>query len=89
DTLTALRALAAAPRLRIVTHLAAQSRTTQELASLLGLSPSVTSRHLHQLTQAGLTTAQREGYYVLYSLAPARLDEIATALITLAPRPED
>ncbi|MFF3257322.1 DUF5937 family protein [Actinacidiphila glaucinigra] len=89
DTLTALRALAAAPRLRIVTHLAAQSRTTQELASLLGLSPSVTSRHLHQLTQAGLTTTQREGYYVLYALAPARLDQIATALITLAPRPED
>ncbi|MFF0473218.1 DUF5937 family protein [Streptomyces sp. NPDC004284] len=88
DTLTVLRALAAAPRLQIVTHLAAQSRTTQELATLLGLSPSVTSRHLHQLTQAGLTTTQREGYYVLYALAPARLDQIATALITLAPRPE-
>ncbi|MFH8842075.1 DUF5937 family protein [Streptomyces sp. NPDC017868] len=88
DTLTVLRALAAAPRLQIVTHLAAQSRTTQELAALLGLSPSVTSRHLHQLTQAGLTTTQREGYYVLYTLAPARLDQIATTLITLAPRPE-
>jgi DNA-binding transcriptional ArsR family regulator len=89
DTLAALRALAAAPRLRIVAHLAAQSRTTQELASLLGLSPSVTSRHLQQLTQAGLTTTRREGYYVLYSLAPARLDQIATALVALAARPED
>ncbi|MCB5167016.1 helix-turn-helix domain-containing protein [Streptomyces bambusae] len=88
DTLTALRALAAAPRLQIITHLAAQGRTTQELATLLGLSPSVTSRHLHQLTQAGLTTTRREGYYVLYSLDPARLDQLATALTTLAPGPE-
>ncbi|MFF4223510.1 DUF5937 family protein [Streptomyces abikoensis] len=86
DTLTALRALAAAPRLQIITHLSAQSRTTQELATLLGLSPSVTSRHLHQLTQAGLTTTRREGYYVLYSLDPTRLDHIATTLTTLAPR---
>ncbi|MEU0405471.1 DUF5937 family protein [Streptomyces sp. NPDC006197] len=89
DTLTALRALAAAPRLQIITHLAAQSRSTQELATLLGLSPSVTSRHLHQLTQAGLTTTRREGYYVLYTLNPARLDQIATALTTLTPKPAD
>ncbi|WP_250287112.1 ArsR/SmtB family transcription factor [Streptomyces atroolivaceus] len=88
DTLTALRALAAAPRLQIITHLAAQSRTTQELATLLGLSPSVTSRHLHQLTQAGLTTTRREGYYVVYTLDLTRLDQIATALTTLALRHE-
>ncbi|MEV7426644.1 DUF5937 family protein [Streptomyces sp. NPDC091212] len=88
DTLTALRALAAAPRLQLITHLAAQSRSTQELAALLGLSPSVISRHLHQLTRAGLTTTRREGYYVLYSLDPARLDQIAAALTTLSPGPK-
>ncbi|MEV4433089.1 DUF5937 family protein [Streptomyces sp. NPDC049585] len=88
EILTTLRALAAAPRLQILTHLAAQSRTTQELATLLGLSPSVTSRHLQQLTQAGLTTTRREGYYVLYSLAPTRLDQIATALTTLVAAPQ-
>ncbi|MFF4983881.1 DUF5937 family protein [Streptomyces sp. NPDC001046] len=87
ETLTALRALAAAPRLQIVTQLAAQSRSTQELATLLGLSPSVVSRHLHQLTQAGLTTTRREGYYVLYSVDPARLARIATALTDLVPGP--
>ncbi|MHC5264119.1 ArsR/SmtB family transcription factor [Streptomyces sp. UC4497] len=86
DTLTALRALAAAPRLQLITHLAGQSRSTQELATLLGLSTSVTSRHLHQLTQEGLTTTRREGYYVLYSLDPTHLGEIATALTTLAHR---
>ncbi|MFI7005499.1 DUF5937 family protein [Streptomyces sp. NPDC050145] len=88
DTLTALRALAAAPRLQIIRHLAAHSRSTQELATLLGLSPSVTSRHLHQLAQAGLTETRREGYYVLYSLDPARLDQIATALTELTLRPD-
>ncbi|MCI3227327.1 helix-turn-helix transcriptional regulator, partial [Streptomyces sp. NP-1717] len=72
----------------IITHLAAQSRSTQELATLLGLSTSVTSRHLHQLTQARLTTTRREGYYVLYSLNPTRLDQIATALTTLTLKPE-
>ncbi|WP_134655080.1 DUF5937 family protein [Streptomyces sp. H23] len=81
--LTALRSLAAAPRLQIVTHLAAQSRSTRELSTLLGLSPSVISRHLHQLNRAGITTTRREGYYVLYSLEPARLDRIATALAAL------
>lgn len=88
DTLVALRALAAAPRLQIITLLASQSRTTQELATLLGLSPSVISRHLHQLTQAGITITRREGYYVLYSLDPTRLDRIASALTALTPTPE-
>ncbi|MFF9126558.1 DUF5937 family protein [Streptomyces sp. NPDC014889] len=83
ETLTALRALAAAPRLQIVNCLAAQSRSTQELATLLGLSQPVISRHLQQLAQAGLTTTRREGYYVLYSLNHARLDQIATAIAGL------
>jgi DNA-binding transcriptional ArsR family regulator len=83
ELLTALRALAAAPRLQIVTRLAAQSRSTQELATLLGLSQSVVSRHLQQMTQAGLTTTRREGYYVLYSLDRTRLEQIATTLINL------
>jgi DNA-binding transcriptional ArsR family regulator len=89
DTLTTLRALAAAPRLQILAHLATQGRSTQELATLLSLSPSVISRHLHQLTQAGLATTRREGYYVLYSLNTTRLDQIATALTALAPRLEE
>ncbi|WP_260867705.1 helix-turn-helix domain-containing protein [Streptomyces sp. SAJ15] len=84
ELLSALRALAAAPRLHIATCLATQSRSTQELATLLGLSQSVISRHLQQMTQAGLTTTRRDGYYVLYSLDPTRLDQIAAALAGLA-----
>ncbi|MFE0378410.1 DUF5937 family protein [Streptomyces inhibens] len=88
EILAPLRALAAAPRLDIVASLAAQSRSTQELATLLGLSPSVICRHLQQMTQAGLTTTRREGYYVLYSLDQARFRHIATALAALAGTPE-
>ncbi|MFE2721496.1 DUF5937 family protein [Kitasatospora sp. NPDC059327] len=83
ELLAALRALAAAPRLQIAACLAAQSRSTQELATLLGLSQSVISRHLQQMTQAGLTTTRRDGYYVLYSLDPTRLNQIATAITGL------
>ncbi|WP_254705946.1 ArsR/SmtB family transcription factor [Streptomyces vilmorinianum] len=84
ELLAALRALAATPRLQIVACLARQRRSTQELATLLGLSQSVISRHLQQMTQAGLTTTRRDGYYVLYSLAPTRLDQIAAAITDLA-----
>ncbi|MER7468104.1 DUF5937 family protein [Streptomyces sp. NPDC097981] len=87
ELLTALRALAAAPRLNIIACLAAQSRSTQELATLLGLSQSVISRHLQLMTQAGLTTSRREGYYVLYSLNHTCLDQIAAALTDLPTTP--
>ncbi|MFI1169693.1 DUF5937 family protein [Streptomyces sp. NPDC020801] len=87
ELLTALRALAAAPRLEIAESLAGQSRSTQELATLLGLSASVVSRHLQQMTQAGLLTSRREGYYVLYSVDRSRLDRIAATLNDLADGP--
>ncbi|MGW0999061.1 DUF5937 family protein [Streptomyces sp. NPDC002520] len=83
ELLSVLRALAAAPRLQIAACLAAQSRSTQELATLLGLSQSVVSRHLQQMTQAGLTTTRRDGYYVLYSLDPTRLNQTAAAITGL------
>ncbi|MGW7824105.1 hypothetical protein ACWGLF_39765 [Streptomyces puniciscabiei] len=37
------------------------SRSTKELATLLGLSRSVISRRLRQTTQAGLNTTWRDG----------------------------
>lgn len=84
ELLAGLRALAAAPRLQIAACLAQRSSSTQELATLLGLSPSVVSRHLQQMTEAGLATTRRDGYYVLYALDPAGLDRLAAAVTTLA-----
>ena len=79
----ALRALAAPTRLTIVGLVAERPRSTQEIASLASLSEAAASKHLRQLAEAGLLTARREGYYVLYALAQDRLDEVAAALRSL------
>ena len=64
--------------------LARNSNQSVSSAAQNGLSQSVISRHLQQLTQAGLTTTRREGYYVLYALDQTRLAQIAAALTGLA-----
>ncbi|MER7759217.1 DUF5937 family protein [Streptomyces sp. NPDC097619] len=84
ELLATLRALAAEPRLQIAACLAERSRSTQELATELGLSPSVVSRHLQQMARAGLARTRRDGYYVLYALDPAGLERVAAAVSGLA-----
>ncbi len=76
----AIRALADDTRLRVLRLIAEGPRTTQELAVLVPLSDAGLSKTLRQLNDAGLVTAHREGYYVVYSLAPERLDAIAGAI---------
>ena len=55
-------------------------RTTQELAPLLRLTDSAVSKHLHRLSEAGVVTSRRDGYYVLYGLQEDRLDAVTDAL---------
>jgi DNA-binding transcriptional ArsR family regulator len=81
--LARLRALAAQPRLDILKLLREQPRSTQELSGLLGMSGAATSRHLRQLLSADLVRTEREGYFVLYRVAPRTLDELAAQLVTL------
>jgi DNA-binding transcriptional ArsR family regulator len=76
----AFRALGDPTRLRILRLIAARPRSTQELAPIVGLTDAGTSKHLRQLTAAGLLETRREGYYVLYSLVPDRLDSLASEL---------
>jgi DNA-binding transcriptional ArsR family regulator len=83
DVLGRLRALAAQPRLDILKLLRERPRSTQELSGLLGMSGAATSRHLRQLLDADLVRTQRQGYYVLYRVAPRTLDELAAQLVTL------
>jgi DNA-binding transcriptional ArsR family regulator len=78
-----LQALAAPTRLRIVQLVAERPRSTQEIASLAALSEAAASKHLRLLASAGLLTARREGYYVLYSLAPDAFTALASELISL------
>jgi DNA-binding transcriptional ArsR family regulator len=80
ELLGALRALADDTRLRVLKLISERPRTTQELAPLVGLSPAGLSKTLGRLNDAGLIVGRREGYYVVYSLAPGRIDAVSTAI---------
>jgi DNA-binding transcriptional ArsR family regulator len=74
--LRVLRALGDETRLRALKLIAEKPRSTQELAALLPMSEAGLSKHLSALGEAGLVTTHREGYYVLYSLAPGALEAL-------------
>jgi len=80
DLLRVLRALGDDTRLRVLKLIAARPRTTQELAPLVGLSNAGLSKSLRRLADAGLVTSRREGYYVVYALAPEFLGGLAEAV---------
>jgi DNA-binding transcriptional ArsR family regulator len=77
-----LRALADDTRLRVLKLIAAGERSGQELAPLIGISQAGLSKHLRLLARAGLVDARRDGYYVLYSLAPDRIGTLSEALLS-------
>jgi DNA-binding transcriptional ArsR family regulator len=81
------RALADPTRLRILQLVGAKPRTTQELAALVKLSEAGVSKHLRMLSAAGLLARHREGYYVVYSLAPDRLRALGRELPRLIASP--
>lgn len=73
--------VSAAARLQVRRLAAQQPRTTAELAPLVGLSVSGLSKHLRALTDAGLLTSRRDGWYVLYSVDRDRLAELSGELL--------
>lgn len=75
-----LRALSDQTRLRALKLIAERPRSTQELAPLVGISEAGLSKHLRQLADAGLVSSRRDGYYVLYSLVPERIEPLSDAL---------
>jgi DNA-binding transcriptional ArsR family regulator len=58
-------------RLHALALIAEKPRSTQELAPLVGLTEAGLSKHLRILADAGVVTSKRDGYYVLYSIAPS------------------
>jgi DNA-binding transcriptional ArsR family regulator len=81
ELLRVLKALADDTRLRALRLIAAAPRSTQELAPLVGISEAGLSKHLRLLAEAGVLETRREGYYVLYSIAPGRLPLVTAALV--------
>ena len=75
-----LRALGDQTRLRALKLIAERPLSTQELAPLVGVSQAGLSKHLRILAGAGVVQTRREGYYVLYSLAPDRIDGLSDAV---------
>lgn len=75
-----LRSLGDHTRLKALKLIAERPRSTQELAPLVGISEAGLSKHLRQLTEAGLLKTRREGYYVLYSLVPERIEPLSESL---------
>lgn len=81
ELLEIFKALADANRLRIIGVLAQQPSTVEQLAAMLGLQPSTTSRHLSYLAHVGLVTARAEGYYNIYRFEAEALEALAKRLL--------
>ncbi|MFL5960883.1 MAG: ArsR/SmtB family transcription factor [Gaiellaceae bacterium] len=60
--------------------IAEEPRSTQELASLIGITDAGMSKHLRVLTEAGLVETDRQGRYVLYRLRDGSLRTVVTHL---------
>jgi ArsR family transcriptional regulator len=79
-----LKALAEPSRLRLVsliaTNASAGATCVCDLIGPVGLSQPTVSHHLKVLTDAGLLEREQRGKWAYYSLVPAALDAVATAI---------
>jgi DNA-binding transcriptional ArsR family regulator len=88
DTHPVLACLGVASRFRLVRALAVADRCVGELAEVVGLSQSCTTRHLQALERVGLVKGQREGRRVRFRLraeAPGLNELLGWALSGLGP----
>ncbi len=69
-------ALASDHRIKIIEALRSGEKSSAQLIELLGLDPSVVSRHLMMLRNAGLINARKEGVALYFSAADKRLFQI-------------
>lgn len=74
-------------RLKIVGVLAQRPHTVEQLAGLLGVSPSTVSHHLSRLSDAGLVAARAQSYYSIYSLKTDALRTMAKTLLAQTEQP--
>jgi biotin operon repressor len=76
DLVKVFKALADNNRIRILGLLAQRPYSGEELAVVLSLTPSTVSHHLSRLSAVGLVSARAEGYYNVYQLEEAALQQL-------------
>jgi ArsR family transcriptional regulator, arsenate/arsenite/antimonite-responsive transcriptional repressor len=74
-------------RLLIVNLIRLKPRHTEELASILKLSPGTVSHHLSLLSEVGLLQASKEQYYQIYSLVEGILEQKLLEVVAM-PQPK-
>lgn len=77
-------ALSSGIRLEILELLAQAERNVDDLAGLAGVSVANMSQHLQKLRQAGLIAGRKDGLFVFYRLAGARVAELLSVLAKVA-----
>lgn len=78
----AFKALASAPRRRILNHLAGGPMTVGEIGAHFDMALPSISKHLSVLKEAGLVQEQKRGQFVIYSLAADHLVNTLYAFLT-------
>lgn len=85
DTVTALKALAEASRLRVAGILAERGEVCAcDLLEELSISQPTLSHHMRVLQDAGLVACRRQGKWCHYSLVPEAMGELAELFGRLA-----
>lgn len=77
-------ALGSGRRAEIVDLLAQGERSVDDIAVQIGQSVANTSHHLRTLARAGLVRTRRDGTRVYYALSSGRVEELWTAVRTVA-----
>lgn len=75
-----LRSIGSAHRLAILCLLLDGEKTVTEICEAVGARQSLVSQHLTRLRLDGLVCAERQGYFVYYSLTSAPAREIIATL---------
>lgn len=78
----AFRALASAPRRRILNFLSGGPMTVSEIAAQFDMAMPSISKHLGVLKEAGLVHEQKRGQFVLYSIAADNLTNAMYSFLT-------
>ena len=79
-----MKAVADPTRLQLLSMLRAADQCQAcvcDLTEPLGLSQPTVSHHLKVLTDAGLVSREKRGYWTWYSLVPSRLSELSRVLV--------